>query len=64
MKTSSPDIIPTSLFKTFFVSIGPCLPSAINNLLTSGFVLSYFKQAAVKPLLKTPNLDPTAKNNF
>ncbi len=66
MKISSSllDILPTTLLKKVFSSIGSSLLSIINYSLVSGCVPSLFKQAVVQPLLKKPNLDPSVFSNY
>ena len=65
-KTSSStlDIIPTSLLKNVFSTVGPCLLSLINFSLISGQVPAYFKQAIVQPLLKKPGLDASSPSSY
>ncbi len=62
--TSIMDIIPTSLLKEVISSVAPNLITIINKSLISGVVPSYFKQAAVQPLLKKPSLDPSVPQNY
>ena len=66
MKSSSSplDILPTSMLKEVFSSVGPSLLSIINTSIASGSVPSYFKEAVVQPLLKKPNLDPSIHNHY
>uniref|UniRef100_A0A669C582 Reverse transcriptase domain-containing protein n=1 Tax=Oreochromis niloticus TaxID=8128 RepID=A0A669C582_ORENI len=58
------DIIPASLFKNVFQSIGPCVLTLINSSLASGIVPVYFKNAAILPLLKKPQLDPSLWSSY
>ena len=66
MKTSSSplDILPTSLLKEAIAPVAPSLVTIINISLVTGVVPFYFKQAAVQPLLKKPNLDPSSPLNY
>uniref|UniRef100_A0A8C6KM71 Reverse transcriptase domain-containing protein n=1 Tax=Nothobranchius furzeri TaxID=105023 RepID=A0A8C6KM71_NOTFU len=66
MKTSACplDILPSSLFKSAFQSIGPSVLSIINASLVSGQVPAYFKNAVIHPLLKKTSLDPSLHSSF
>uniref|UniRef100_A0A8C6KMM3 Reverse transcriptase domain-containing protein n=1 Tax=Nothobranchius furzeri TaxID=105023 RepID=A0A8C6KMM3_NOTFU len=66
MKTSACPlhILPSSLFKSAFQSIGPSVLSIINASLVSGQVPAYFKNAVIHPLLKKPSLDPSLHSSF
>ncbi len=46
------------------ILLGPSHHAIINTSLLSGCVPSYFKQAAVQPLLKKTNLDPCLPQNY
>uniref|UniRef100_A0A8C6PBL6 Reverse transcriptase domain-containing protein n=1 Tax=Nothobranchius furzeri TaxID=105023 RepID=A0A8C6PBL6_NOTFU len=63
MKTSA-CILPSSLFKSAFQSIGPSMPSIINASLVSGQVPAYFKNAVIHPLLTKPSLDASLHSSF
>ncbi len=58
--TCSCDVVPTKLLK----DVLPSLLSIINGSLQTGIVPSCLKKAAVQPLLKKNNLDPTELNNY
>ena len=63
--SSSPlDVLPTTILKDVFSSIGPSLLTIINLSLVSGHVPSYFKTATVQPLLKKAGLDPTLPSSY
>uniref|UniRef100_A0A3P9C9L9 Reverse transcriptase domain-containing protein n=1 Tax=Maylandia zebra TaxID=106582 RepID=A0A3P9C9L9_9CICH len=66
VKTSSCplDIVPASSFKNVFQVIGPSVLTLINSSLASGIVPVYLKNAAILPLLKKPQLDPTLWSSF
>nr|XP_054601584.1 uncharacterized protein LOC129164699 [Nothobranchius furzeri] len=66
MKTSACPlhILPSSLFKSAFQSIGPSVLSIINASLVSGQVPAYFKNAVIHPLLKKQSLDPSLHSSF
>uniref|UniRef100_A0A8C6K7Y3 Reverse transcriptase domain-containing protein n=1 Tax=Nothobranchius furzeri TaxID=105023 RepID=A0A8C6K7Y3_NOTFU len=66
MKTSACPlhILPSSLFKSAFQSIGPSVLSIINAYLVSGQVPAYFKSAVIHPLLKKPSLNPSLRSSF
>uniref|UniRef100_A0A8C6NNP0 Reverse transcriptase domain-containing protein n=1 Tax=Nothobranchius furzeri TaxID=105023 RepID=A0A8C6NNP0_NOTFU len=66
MKTSACpfDILPSSLFKSAFTSIGPSVLSRINASLVSGQIPAYFKNAVIYPLLKKPSLNPSLHSSF
>ena len=58
------DSLPARLFKELFpTSIGQTVFSIINSSLAEGVVPADFKHAVVKPLLKTPGLDPSVLAN-
>ncbi len=62
--TRSPgDVIPSSLFKNVFDTIGSIL-SIFNNSLSSGVVPASFKHAVIQPLLKKNSLDPFNMSSF
>lgn len=57
--TRSPgDVIPSSLFKKVFDTIGPSILSILNNSLSSGVVPASFKHAVIQPLLKKKRFRP------
>jgi len=58
------DIIPARVLRLVFNIVGPGLMVFINSCLCLGTVPAAFKHAVVRPLLKKPNLDPTALSNF
>uniref|UniRef100_A0A669C2J2 Reverse transcriptase domain-containing protein n=1 Tax=Oreochromis niloticus TaxID=8128 RepID=A0A669C2J2_ORENI len=58
------DIVPASLFKNVFQVIGPSVLTLINSSLASGIVPVYFKNAAIFPLLKKPQLDPSLWSSY
>uniref|UniRef100_A0A669BY78 Poly(U) binding splicing factor 60 n=1 Tax=Oreochromis niloticus TaxID=8128 RepID=A0A669BY78_ORENI len=58
------DIVPASLFKNVFQSIDPSVLTLINSSLASGIVPVYFKNAAILPLLKKPQLDPSLWSSY
>lgn len=58
------DPIPTHLFKDIFPLISDAILKIINTSLKNGYVPQSFKYAAVKPLLKKPNLDPDVLANY
>nr|XP_054606508.1 uncharacterized protein LOC129166913 [Nothobranchius furzeri] len=58
------DILPSSLFKSAFQSIGPSVLSIINASLVSGQVPAYFKNAVIHPLLKKLSLDASLHSSF
>uniref|UniRef100_A0A3P9LSI1 Reverse transcriptase domain-containing protein n=1 Tax=Oryzias latipes TaxID=8090 RepID=A0A3P9LSI1_ORYLA len=64
ISSCSLDVLPTSLFKEVFQSIGPCVLTIINSSLLSGQVPDYFKKAVIRPLLKKPELDPSSLSSY
>ena len=58
------DIVPAKVLKMVFNTVGPSLLLFINACLKLGTVPAAFKYAAVRPLLKKPNLDPSVLTNF
>ena len=58
------DVIPTSLFKDVFNSLGPYVLPLINSSISSGCVPDQFKHAIIQPLLKKPSLDPLIHSNY
>uniref|UniRef100_A0A8C2BXZ1 Reverse transcriptase domain-containing protein n=1 Tax=Cyprinus carpio TaxID=7962 RepID=A0A8C2BXZ1_CYPCA len=58
------DVLPPSLFKQVFGSIGPCVVEMINTSLLTGVVPDFFKHAIVEPVLKKPSLDPLKPINY
>uniref|UniRef100_A0A8C6LSA8 Reverse transcriptase domain-containing protein n=1 Tax=Nothobranchius furzeri TaxID=105023 RepID=A0A8C6LSA8_NOTFU len=66
MKTSACplDILPSSLFKSAFQSIGPSVLSIINASLVTGQVPAYIKNAVFHPLLKKTSLDASLHSSF
>uniref|UniRef100_A0A669BKN7 Reverse transcriptase domain-containing protein n=1 Tax=Oreochromis niloticus TaxID=8128 RepID=A0A669BKN7_ORENI len=58
------DILPASLFKNVFHSIGRCVLTIVNTSLGSGKVPAYFKTAVIHPLLKKSMLDPSLTSNY
>ena len=62
--TCSLDPIPTPLLKSCSPTLVHFLTTLINKSLQSGEVPAPFKTAAVRPLLKKPNLDREVLSNF
>ena len=62
--TCSLDFIPTKFLKEVIDTVGPSILMIVNSSLKSGIFPHSFKHAAVQPLLKKPNLDPSILNNF
>ncbi|KAI2648194.1 RNA-directed DNA polymerase from mobile element jockey [Labeo rohita] len=58
------DVISPCLFREVFDVVGPVFLVFINKCLESGIVPDCLKHATVKPLLKSPSLDPTVLSNF
>lgn len=58
------DPIPTHLFKDILPLISEAILKIINTSLENGYVPQSFKFAAIKPLLKKPNLDPDILANY
>ena len=66
MKTSSSpfDVLPTSMLKDVLSTVAPNLLTIFNSSLQAGVFPTFFKQAAVQPLLKKPSLDPASLQNY
>uniref|UniRef100_A0A671Y010 Reverse transcriptase domain-containing protein n=1 Tax=Sparus aurata TaxID=8175 RepID=A0A671Y010_SPAAU len=58
------DIVSPRLFKEVWETIGLNVQKIINSSLASGVVPAFFKEAAVEPLLKKPNLDTSVHSNY
>ena len=64
-KSSCPfDPFPPKLYCPLLPSIIPHLTTIFNDSLSSGVVPLAFKTAAVRPLLKKPNLDPDSPSSY
>ncbi len=58
------DSPPSRLLKSTFNTIGHYIVEVINASLTSGYVPPAFKHAAVQPLIKKHNLNPSVLSNY
>uniref|UniRef100_A0A3P9J789 Reverse transcriptase domain-containing protein n=1 Tax=Oryzias latipes TaxID=8090 RepID=A0A3P9J789_ORYLA len=58
------DILPSSMFFKVIDLIAPFLVKIINLSLSTGTVPNFLKQAAISPILKKPNLDPSQPSNY
>lgn len=58
------DVMPTSLLFKEADIVAPHIVKLVNMSLSTGSVPSFLKQAAISPVLKNPNLDPTEPSNY
>uniref|UniRef100_A0A8C6VZY2 Reverse transcriptase domain-containing protein n=1 Tax=Nothobranchius furzeri TaxID=105023 RepID=A0A8C6VZY2_NOTFU len=58
------DVVPSSLLLKVWDVVGPHITKLFIISLSTGSVPSYFKQAALSPILKKPNLDPSEPGNY